>query len=373
MCASDGVSVRPRHTRPCLDRSAAARVRVPNLVPNLSPYLALTPPRWPYALCVSSLLLERTDTSWNRFGGGRRPGQLSAGAKGDVPGFEFAGVVESAGSAVTHVRVGDEVFGVTLFGGYSSRVVVPSHQVFLRPAHLSAMSAAAMPSVAMTAWFAVTQQAAPIRAGATVLVHSAAGGVGSMLVQLCKIHGWRVVGVVGSSHKVAECHRLGCDAVIDKSAAKGRSDIWAQARRLAPKGFAAIFDANGVATLAGSYAHLAPCGKLIVYGFHTMLPKEGGVLDPLQWLRMAVGWLRTPRFNPLKMVPENKSVLAFNLSFLFDQKELLDSAMAELLGWIESGRLKMPTVTAYPMDEVRAAHAALESGKTVGKLVIVPP
>ena len=85
------------------------------------------------------------------------------------------------------------------------------------------------------------------------------------------------------------------------------------------------------------------------------------------------GWLRTPRFNPLKMVPENKSVLAFNLSFLFDQKELLDSAMAELLGWIESGRLKMPTITAYPMDEVRAAHAALESGKTVGKLVIVPP
>ena len=112
MCASDGVSVRPRHTRPCLDRSAAACVRVPNLVPNLSSYLALTPPRWPYALCVSSLLLERTDTSWNRFGGGRRPGQLSAGAKGDVPGFEFAGVVESAGSAVTHVRVGDEVFGM---------------------------------------------------------------------------------------------------------------------------------------------------------------------------------------------------------------------------------------------------------------------
>ena len=108
-------------------------------------------------------------------------------------------------------------------------------------------------------------------------------------------------------------------------------------------------------------------------GFHTMLPQAGGVINPLQWVRMGIGWLRTPRFNPLKMVPQNKSVLAFNLSFLFDQKELLDEAMDELLGWLASGQLRVPHVSAYPLAEVRQAHADLEGGKTVGKLVLVPP
>lgn len=309
-------------------------------------------------------------TSWNRFGGGRRPSQDGELVKGDVPGFEFSGTVESIGKSVTHLRVGDAVFGVSLFGAYSSRILVPAHQLFRRPeADLSPSEAAAMPCVAMTAWFAVQQQASPIAQGRWVLVHSAAGGVGSMLVQMAKIKGWRVAAVVGSPHKVDECRRLGADEVIDKSS----TELWAAARKIAPGGFAAVFDANGVATLGDSYEHLAPCGKLIVYGFHTMLPKMGGVIDPLQWVRMGVQWLRTPRFNPLAMVPANKSVLAFNLSFLFDQKELLTGAMAELLGWVHSGQLKMPKVTEYKLDDVRKAHAALESGKTVGKLVLIPP
>jgi len=310
-------------------------------------------------------------TSWNRFGGGRRPSQLAPGAKGDVPGFEFSGIVEAVGSHVTHLSIGDAVFGVSLFGAYSSRILVPAHQVFQIPASLSMASAAAMPCVALTAWFAIQQQATPIRRGAWVLVHSAAGGVGSMLVQMAKIKGWQVVGIVGGGHKVAECTKLGCDVVIDKS--NLADGLWAEVRRHVPGGFAAVFDANGVATFADSYTALAPCGKLIVYGFHTMLPKSGGVITPSQWVRMGVQWLRTPRFNPLKMVPENKSVLAFNLSFLFDQGHLLDEAMTELLSWLSSGQLQVPVVTEFALDDVRQAHAALESGSTVGKLVLVPP
>ena len=113
-------------------------------------------------------------TSWNQFGGGRRPGQEDG--KGDVPGFEFAGEVESVGRNVTHVKVGDQSFGVSLFGAYSSRIVVPGHQIFIRPSTLTAHQAAALPCVAMTSWFAVQQQASPIGKGKWVLVHSAAGG-----------------------------------------------------------------------------------------------------------------------------------------------------------------------------------------------------
>jgi NADPH:quinone reductase-like Zn-dependent oxidoreductase len=306
-------------------------------------------------------------TSWNLFGGGRRPGQET---RGDVPGFEFAGTVELVGRAVKNVKVGDQVFGVSLFGAYTSRILVPAHQVFRRPASLSASEGAALPCVAMTAWFAVRMQASPLATlGNWVLVHSAAGGVGSMLIQMCKIQGWRVVGVVGSAHKVAECKRLGADVVIDKSA----SDLWRIAEEVAPNGFAVIFDANGVATLADSYAHLEPCGKLVVYGFHTMLPREGGVLGAAQWLRLARDYLKTPRFNPLSMVPANKSVLAFNLSFLFDQKQRLADAMEEILGWMQTGALSTPAVTEFAMDHVREAHAALEGGRTIGKLVLLPP
>lgn len=210
--------------------------------------------------------------SWNKFGGGTgtctttsRDCSINSEASAiqNVPGFEFAGIVEAIGSSVTNVKVGDEIFGVTLFGAYTCRLVVPAHQVFRRPRGLKPSQAAALPAVAMTAYFAVMRQASPISPGEPVLIHSGAGGVGSMLIQMCRIQGWRVCAVVGSSHKVSACVELGADCVIDKST----SDLWAQARSFAPRGFAAVFDANGVATLQQSWEHLAPCGKLIVYGF----------------------------------------------------------------------------------------------------------
>jgi NADPH:quinone reductase-like Zn-dependent oxidoreductase len=211
--------------------------------------------------------------SWNKFGGGTGTCTTSenwpseARAIQNVPGFEFAGTVEQVGSSVTNVKVGDEIFGVTLFGAYSSRLVVPAHQVFRRPRGLTAPQAAGLPAVAMTAYFAVMRQASPINRGERVLVHSGAGGVGSMLIQMCKIQGWRVCAVVGSPHKTTACKELGADCVIDKST----SDLWREAASFAPNGYAAVFDANGIATLQQSWEHLAPCGKLIVYGFQCVV------------------------------------------------------------------------------------------------------
>ena len=308
--------------------------------------------------------------SWQKFGGGRR---TSAGSEAaDVPGFEFSGVVETVGAAVVDFKVGDAVFGVTLFGGYSSRIVVPAHMLFALPPELTLSEAAAFPCTALTAWYAVCHQAEPIAASSWVLIHSAAGGVGSMLVQLCKLKGWNVVGVVGKPHKVRACVELGSDVVIDKHG-KSIVEMWSEIDAVCPGGFAAVFDANGVSTLAGSFARLAPCGKLIVYGFHSMLPRSGGVLTAVHWIGMAWDWLRTPRFNPLDMTAANKSVLAFNLSFLFARRDILEDAMGSLLGWLCDGSLRVPNVTEFALAEVKLAHAALESGLTVGKLVLLPP
>ena len=281
-----------------------------------------------------------------------------------TPGFEVAGVVGAVGAGVTDLAVGAEVFAVTRFGGYSSHVVVDRALVFPRPARLGFEQAAAMPAVYMTAWYALHELVHP-RRGQRVLIHSAAGGVGGALIQLAKLAGCEVVGVVGKASKVAAARALGADHVIDKSS----QALWREAERLAPEGYDVVLDANGVSTLGQSYAHLRRAGKLVVYGFHSMLPKQGGKPN---WPKLALDYVRTPRFSPLAMTNESRSVLAFNLSYLFDRVDLLQEAMTQLAGWFDSGALVAPPVKTYPLADVARAHADLESGTTIGKLVLIP-
>jgi NADPH:quinone reductase-like Zn-dependent oxidoreductase len=153
--------------------------------------------------------------------------------------------------------------------------------------------------------------------------------------------------------------------VIDKS----KQDLWAEAKRFAPDGYDVICDANGVETLSDSYKNLRNAGKLVVYGFATMMPKEGG---KVKWPKLAWGWLNTPRFNPLDLTNDSKSILAFNLSFLFDRTDLLELFIADLEKWVADGSVVAPTVTEYPLADVARAHADIESGKTIGKLVLIP-
>jgi synaptic vesicle membrane protein VAT-1 len=281
-----------------------------------------------------------------------------------TPGFEVAGVVRAVGENVTDLREGDRVFGVTLFDGYATEARIPRHQVFRIPDGLGFDQAAGLPSVYMTAYFAVHELAHP-RKGSRVLIHSAAGGVGGCLVQLCKIAGAFTVGVVGATHKVDVARKHGCDEVIDKST----EPLWEKAERFAPKGYDVVFDANGVSTLKASYQHLRPAGKLVVYGFHAMMPRTGGRVS---YVKLAYDYLRTPRFNPLDLTNESKSILAFNLSYLFDRADLLEEGMALVMGWLAEGRIEAPPVTTYPFERVADAHRAIESGQTVGKLVLLP-
>jgi synaptic vesicle membrane protein VAT-1 len=281
-----------------------------------------------------------------------------------TPGFEFAGTVEAAGPRVSGPRVGDEVVGICRFGAYASHVVVPARHVFRIPRGFTPEQAAAFPAVHLTAYHALFQNLR-LRPGMSLLVHSAAGGVGSALVQLGKLAGCRVVAVVGSSHKVDHARRLGADAVIDKS----REDLWARARQEEPAGYDVVLDANGHSTLRGSYRSLRPTGKLVAYGFHSMLPRQGG---RIRYLKAAWGLLRTPRFSPLRMTNENKSLIAFNLSFLFDRDDLLEEGIGDLCRWAEEGTLRPPQVSTFRLEDVAQAHRAIESGQTVGKLVLLP-
>ena len=182
-------------------------------------------------------------------------------------------------------------------------------------------------------------------------------------MQIARDAGCEVIAVVGAAHKKRVASDLGAETVI----ARQEEPLWPMVESVAPQGVDVILDANGVATLQESYEHLAPTGRLVVYGFHSMLPKGRGRPN---WLRLAWDWWRTPRFDPLRMTQQNRSVLAFNLSFLGERMDLLGRGMGWLIRALEAGRLRPPAVTEFPFRDVADAHRALESGETTGKLVL---
>ena len=173
-----------------------------------------------------------------------------------VPGFDVAGTVESVSDKSDEhdqhkLAVGDRVFGCTLFGAYSNRIVIPKLQLRKIPECIDSYAqAAAFPAVSLTALYALHLAGYfPINESGggrnkftnkSILIHSCAGGVGSFLVQMSKILGLYVVGVVGSSSKMKDAQSLGCDVVIDKST----EDLWRAANEASPNGYLTIMDAK---------------------------------------------------------------------------------------------------------------------------------
>ena len=288
-----------------------------------------------------------------------------AAAKGRypiTPGFEFAGEVEALGPGAARFKTGERVLGITRFGGYASRIVVPEQQLWPCPAAWDFAECAALPAVFLTAYHAL-HRLAKVELGERLLVHSAAGGVGTALLQLARVAGCRSVAVVGSASKAELCRSLGAEAVIDRST----QDLWAEADRLAPDGFDVVLDANGVTTPRPGFERLRPEGRLIVYGFAEILPRGAG--DP-SLLRLAANYLRVPRFSPFEMTAANRSVLGFNVVFLFHRLDLADRAMQDVLRWIAEGKIGKVPVTPFPFERAADAHRAIESGNTTGKLAL---
>jgi NADPH:quinone reductase-like Zn-dependent oxidoreductase len=279
-----------------------------------------------------------------------------------TPGFELAGTITRIGAGVQNLSVGQQVFALVRFGAYATHVVAPASQVFPLPRGFSLEQSGGFATVFLTAYHAL-YQCVRLRPGMTVLIHSAAGGVGSALVQLAKIAQCRTIGVVGSSHKVDYVKALGCDVIVDKS----QKNLWQTIEAAAPQGVDVACDAVGPATLNESFQHLRPTGRLITYGFSSMLPNEGGQFS---YLRGLWGLWKMPRFQPLQMVGENKGVIGFNLSFLFDRHDLLGEAMTQLRQWADEGRIQPLPITSYALADAAKAHQAIESGQTTGKLVL---
>jgi NADPH:quinone reductase-like Zn-dependent oxidoreductase len=231
--------------------------------------------------------------------------------------------------------------------------------------------AASLPAVALTALYALFlagHYPTPSRFNnKAILIHSAAGGVGSLLVQMSKVLGLSpIVGVVGRTSKVEAAKALGCDVVIDKS----QEDLWESAEAASPNGYAAIMESSGVATLQNSYDHLAFTGRLVAFGYHTNLPMGKDSLSPMEWIKMARKASKMPKFDPMEMGVANKAILAFNLSLFANEREMLSDLFDAIVEWVEQGKIQCPRVVEMNMKNIANAHELIQSGTTVGKLIL---
>jgi len=277
-----------------------------------------------------------------------------------TPGFEFAGVVDGVGAGVEGFREGDRVLGFTRFGGYSSVQIAEPERLRRMPDDWDFPHAAGLPAVQFTAFQALFK-VAHVAPGETVLVHSAAGGVGTALLQQAKIAGCRAVGVVGSASKRQTALDYGAAAVVVRG-----PDLWEQIDAAAPEGIDVSFDANGVTTLRPAWKRLKNGGRLVVYGFAELMTKGGRP----SWPRLIYNYLKVPRFSPLEMTTTNRAVMGFNVVFLAHRSDLAKEGFDSMMRWAAEGQLKKPPVTTFPVEKVADAHRAIESGKTVGKVIL---
>lgn len=276
-----------------------------------------------------------------------------------VVGYEVAGVVDQIGAGA-NFKAGDRVGAITHFGGYSDTVVVPSDLVYPLPSKLSFEEGAAIPVNYLTAWLMLVEQG-NVKKGDQVLIHAAAGGVGQAALQICKWRGAEVFGTASAS-KHARLKELGVSRCIDYHS----QDFEAEVKRMTNgRGVTIILDAVGGDSYRKSYRCLAPLGKLMMFGASSFSTGESRSL-----LSVAKGFLQMPTFKPIPLMNQNRGVMGFNLGHLWDAKDMLRQAIADILKNIEAGIFKPLVDKTFPLEKAGEAHAYLHAHKNFGKVIL---
>lgn len=265
-----------------------------------------------------------------------------------IPGGEAAGVVDAIGEGVTRHRVGDRVAYSGGFGAYAEMNVVPADRAVKIPDGIDTSTAAAVLLKGMTTE-AFIRRTYPVKAGETVLVHAAVGGVGQIMTQWLKAIGAEVIATVGSEEKAARARELGADHVI----LYREQDVAAEVRRITGgKGVPVAYDSVGKDTFEGTLASLARRGLFVSFG------NASGPVPPFAPARLAQG-----------------GSLYLTRPTLFDYivtTEELDASAAAVFDIIASGQLKIDIGQTFALSEARQAHEALESRATVGASLLIP-
>ena len=265
-----------------------------------------------------------------------------------VAGQEGAGTVTAVGSEVKSVKPGDRVAWSSVQGSYTEFAVVPADKLVKIPQSVSDQQAAAAMLQGMTAHY-LCYSTYPVKAGDTVLVHAAAGGVGLLLVQMCHNLGARVIGTVSTEEKAKLAREAGADEVILYT----QSDFETETKRLTDgKGVNVVYDSVGKTTFEKGLNILKPRGMMVLFG-----GSSGAV----------------PPFDPIVLSTKGSLfVTRPTLGHYTATREELESRASAVFSMISAGKLKLRIEHTYPLAQAQQAHRDLEGRKTTGKLLLLP-
>lgn len=265
-----------------------------------------------------------------------------------VVGDEVAGVVDAVGPGVPSNLIGQPMLGIPEGGGYAQYAVVPLERTFPMPGGLAPEPALALLVQGLSAAL-ILKEAARLRPGDGVLVEGAAGGVGSLAIQLARLNGaGTVIGLTGSAAKRDVIRAAGADLAIDH-----REAGWPAAVRVATngRGVDVVLEMTGGNVFEQALSCMAPGGRLVVYGVAS----------------------RTPFAVPsAPLIARNQSIIGFSLRHFFPNRALVNATLAELADLVVGGRLKVSLGAVLPLEQAAEAHRLLEGGRSTGKLVLKP-
>jgi NADPH2:quinone reductase len=265
-----------------------------------------------------------------------------------TPGSEGAGVVDAVGPHVTDVKVGDRVAFAMHVGAYADTIIVPAWKLVPLPDKMGTLHAASIMLQGLTAHY-LTRSTYPIKPGESVLIHSAAGGVGHLLVQVAKHLGAFVIGTVSATGKAQMSKEAGADEIINYK----EKDFVQEVKRITSgNGVHVVYDSVGQDTFDGSLDCLRRRGMLVSFG------QSSGPVAPI---------------NPLVLSTKGSLFLSRpTLAHYTANREELLSRTKELFEWETSGAVKVKIDQTFPLADVAHAHRRLESRASIGKILLIP-
>jgi putative PIG3 family NAD(P)H quinone oxidoreductase len=270
----------------------------------------------------------------------------------EILGLECSGRVAALGEGVEGWQVGDEVCALLAGGGYAQKVAVPAAQLLPVPAGVDLETAGGLPEVACTVWSNVVA-AGRLAAGETLLVQGGSSGIGTHAIQVAKALGARVAATAGAPDRLERCRELGADIVLDY-----HDDVPAELKKATDgHGADVILDNMGAAGLAANIDALAPDGRLVIIGM------QGGAKGELD-----LGKLLRKRGSVTAMGLRGRPVAGPN-----GKGAIVDGVRDQVWPMIADGRVRPIVHARVPMERAAEAHAQLEAGGVVGKLLLVTP
>ncbi len=275
-------------------------------------------------------------------------------------GYEVSGVIDAVGEGVDEARVGERVLAMTHFGGHSSRAVVDNNAALPLPDSMGFEAGAALPVVYLTAYHMLVYLG-NLHPGERVLIHSAGGGVGIAAIQLAKWRGAEIFGTA-SPGKHERLTELGVHHCIDY-----RSEDFEEVikRKTGGKGVHIALDAVGGKSFKKSFRSLAKTGRLFCFGVSSFAPGQKRRL-----LSAARSLISMPWFHPVTFMQQNKGVLGVNMGDFWDEPEVAQSEMKELLDLYREGVIDPPVDRVFPYTEAAAAQRYIQERKNFGKVVL---